>query len=87
VGGIDGNVSKLMADGKRPLSVGFWFALGHSTVVVLLVAGIAAGARLTTTLTNDDSRARQSLGVVSTLACGSFLYLIAALNLMALAWI
>ncbi|MGW1811401.1 HoxN/HupN/NixA family nickel/cobalt transporter [Streptomyces sp. NPDC002078] len=87
IAAIDNTTRKLMADGKRPISVGFWFALGHSTVVVLLAAGIAAGARLTTTLTNDNSSARQSLGVVSTLASGSFLYLIAALNLVALAGI
>jgi high-affinity nickel-transport protein len=87
IAAIDNTTRKLMADGKRPISVGFWFALGHSTVVVLLAAGIAAGERLTTTLTNDNSSARQSLGVVSTLASGSFLYLIAALNLVALAGI
>ncbi|MGW5433755.1 HoxN/HupN/NixA family nickel/cobalt transporter [Streptomyces sp. NPDC004059] len=87
IAAIDNTTRKLMADGKRPLSVGFWFALGHSTVVVLLAAGIAASARLTTTLTNDNSSARQSLGVVGTLASGSFLYLIAALNLVALAGI
>ncbi|MFE5033337.1 Nickel transporter NicT [Streptomyces sp. NPDC056683] len=84
IAAIDNTTRKLMADGKRPLSVGFWFALGHSTVVVLLATGIAAGARLTTTLTNDNSSARQSLGAVGTLASGSFLYLIAALNLIAL---
>ncbi|MGW5464041.1 HoxN/HupN/NixA family nickel/cobalt transporter [Streptomyces sp. NPDC003996] len=87
IAAIDNTTRKLMADGKRPISVGFWFALGHSTVVVLLAAGIAASARLTTTLTNDNSSARQSLGVVGTLASGSFLYLIAALNLVALAGI
>ncbi|MEV6297343.1 HoxN/HupN/NixA family nickel/cobalt transporter [Streptomyces sp. NPDC051896] len=87
IAAIDNTTRKLMADGKRPISVGFWFALGHSTVVVLLAAGIAASARLTTTLTNDNSSARQSLGVVGTLASGGFLYLIAALNLVALAGI
>jgi nickel/cobalt transporter (NiCoT) family protein len=87
IAAIDNTTRKLMADGKRPLSVGFWFALGHSTVVVLLAAGIAAGARLTTTLANDNSSTRQHLGVISTVASGSFLYLIAALNLAALAGI
>ncbi|GAA3767904.1 hypothetical protein GCM10022206_03180 [Streptomyces chiangmaiensis] len=87
IAAIDNTTRKLMADGKRPVSVGFWFALGHSTVVVLLAAGIAAGTRLTGTLTNDNSSARRHLGAVSTLASGSFLYLIAALNLLALAGI
>jgi high-affinity nickel-transport protein len=84
IAAIDNTTRKLMADGKRPISVGFWFALGHSTVIVLLAGGIAAGARLATHLTNGDSSARQDLGVVSTLASGGFLYLIAALNLVSL---
>ncbi|MEW2289439.1 HoxN/HupN/NixA family nickel/cobalt transporter [Streptomyces sp. NPDC047841] len=87
IAAIDNTTRKLMADGKRPLSVGFWFALGHSTVVVLLAVGIAAGARLTTTLASDDSSTRHHLGLISTVASGSFLYLIAALNLVALAGI
>ncbi|MFE3058786.1 HoxN/HupN/NixA family nickel/cobalt transporter [Nocardia sp. NPDC059239] len=87
IAAIDNTTRKLMADGKRPVSVGFWFALGHSTVVVLLAAGIAGGAKLTTSLTSDDSTARQDLRVVSTVVSGGFLYLIAALNLVALAGI
>ncbi|WP_042372869.1 HoxN/HupN/NixA family nickel/cobalt transporter [Streptacidiphilus neutrinimicus] len=84
IAAIDNTTRKLMADGKRPISVGFWFALGHSTIVILLAGGIAAGMRMATNLTNDNSSARQNLGTVSTLASGSFLYLIAALNLVAL---
>jgi len=84
IAAIDNTTRKLMADGKRPISVGFWFALGHSSIVIVLSAGIAAGVHEATTLTNDGSSARQDLGTVSTLASGSFLYLIAALNLVAL---
>ncbi|MGW4243504.1 HoxN/HupN/NixA family nickel/cobalt transporter [Nocardia sp. NPDC004722] len=87
IAAIDNTTRKLMADGKRPVSVGFWFALGHSTVVVLLAVGIAAGARFATTLADDDSATRKDLGLVATLSSGSFLYLIAALNLVALAGI
>ncbi len=87
IAAIDNTTRKLMADGKRPISVGFWFALGHSTIVVLLAGGIAAGARFATTLTNDNSSTRQTLGVVSTSVSGGFLYLIAALNLLSLAGI
>src|SRR5262249_40626351 len=36
IAAIDNTTRKLMAEGKRPLSVGFWFSLGHSTVVVIL---------------------------------------------------
>jgi len=84
IAAIDNTTRKLMADGKRPVSVGFWFALGHSTIVVALAAGIAAGARQATSLTDDKSGTRQSLGVVSTTASGTFLYLIGILNLVAL---
>ncbi|GGX42373.1 HoxN/HupN/NixA family nickel/cobalt transporter [Streptomyces noursei] len=87
IAAIDNTTRKLMADGKRPVSVGFWFALGHSSIVVLLAGGIAAGAHFATSLTNDNSSARQTLGVVSTSVSGGFLYLIAALNLFALAGI
>ncbi|GAA5190104.1 HoxN/HupN/NixA family nickel/cobalt transporter [Rugosimonospora acidiphila] len=84
IAAIDNTTRKLMADGRRTVSVGFWFALGHSTVVVLLATGIAAGARFVAGLTNDNSAARADLGVVSTSASGLFLYLIGILNLIAL---
>ena len=84
IAAIDNTTRKLMADGKRPISVGFWFALGHSSIVVLLAAGIAAGARFAGAVTNDSSSTHQALGVVSTSVSGGFLYLIAALNLVSL---
>ncbi|MEB8342368.1 Nickel transporter NicT [Streptomyces endophyticus] len=84
IAAIDNTTRKLMADGKRPLSVGFWFALGHSSVVVAMAALVAGGAALAGTLMNDGSRTHQVLGVVGTTVSGTFLYLIAALNLVAL---
>ncbi|MFD7917830.1 HoxN/HupN/NixA family nickel/cobalt transporter [Streptomyces sp. NPDC059740] len=87
IAAIDNTTRKLMADGKRPVSVGFWFALGHSSVVVAMAALIAGGARLAGTLLDDDSRTHQVLGTVGTTVSGTFLYLIAALNLVALAGI
>ena len=85
IAAIDNTTRKLMADGGRPVSVGFWFALGHSTIVMVLAAGIAAGARRATgALTDDGSSAHGALEVVSTSASGGFLYLIGILNLVAL---
>jgi high-affinity nickel-transport protein len=85
IAAIDNTTRKLMADGKRPVSAGFWFALGHSTIVIVLACAIAAGARqATSTLTDDNSATHQTLGVVSTGASGGFLYLIGILNLVAL---
>ncbi|MGZ4575158.1 MAG: Nickel transporter NicT [Mycobacteriaceae bacterium] len=84
IAAIDNTTRKLMADGQRPVSVGFWFALGHSTIVVLLAVGIAAGAKFVTNLTHDGSSARADLGIISTSASGLFLYLIGIVNLVAL---
>lgn len=84
IAAIDNTTRKLMADGKRPVSVGFWFALGHSSVVVVLAALVAGGTQLAGTLVNEDSGTHQTLGVIGTTISGSFLYLIAALNLVAL---
>ena len=84
IAAIDNTTRKLMADGQRPVSVGFWFALGHSTIVVAMAGLIAAGAKVASVLVNDDSDAHVTLGVIGTTVSGSFLYLIAALNLVAL---
>ena len=45
IGAIDNTTRKLMADGQRPLSVGFFFSLGHSTIVFLLAAVFGVGIR------------------------------------------
>ena len=46
IAAIDNVTRKLMQEGKRPITVGFFFALGHSTVVMLAAAGVAATATL-----------------------------------------
>jgi high-affinity nickel-transport protein len=84
IAAIDNTTRKLMADGKRPVSVGFWFALGHSSVVVLLALLIAGGTQLADRVTSEESRTHQVLGFMGTTIAGTFLYLIAALNLVAL---
>jgi high-affinity nickel-transport protein len=84
IAAIDNTTRKLMADGKRPVSVGFWFALGHSSVVVLLAGLVAGGTSLAGRVMDEDSGTHQVLGVLGTTVSGTFLYLIAALNLVAL---
>ncbi len=84
IAAIDNTTRKLMADGKRSVSAGFWFALGHSTVVVVLATLISMGSHLVSTLSSDDSGTHQTLGLVGTSVSGLFLYLIALLNLLAL---
>src|SRR5258707_5800436 len=44
IAAIDNVTRKLMQDGKRPVAVGFFFSLGHSTIVVLASAAVAATA-------------------------------------------
>ncbi|MEU5366285.1 HoxN/HupN/NixA family nickel/cobalt transporter [Streptomyces sp. NPDC005925] len=84
IAAIDNTTRKLMADGKRPVSVGFWFALGHSSVVVLLACLVAGGTNLAGRVMDEESDTHQVLGVLGTTVSGTFLYLIAALNLVAL---
>ncbi|MGD1051450.1 MAG: HoxN/HupN/NixA family nickel/cobalt transporter, partial [Solirubrobacteraceae bacterium] len=43
IAAIDNTTRKLMSEGKRPLSVGFWFSLGHSTIVFLLAFALSIG--------------------------------------------
>ena len=45
IGAIDNTTRKLMAEGQRPLSVGFWFSLGHSTIVFALGVLVVIGVR------------------------------------------
>jgi nickel/cobalt transporter (NiCoT) family protein len=84
IGAIDNTTRKLMADGQRPVAVGFWFALGHSSLVIVLAILIAAGARMAEMLLAGDSGAHQVLRVVGTGTSGLFLYVIGLLNLVAL---
>ncbi|GAB3682214.1 Nickel transporter NicT [Angustibacter aerolatus] len=84
IAAIDNTTRKLMADGQRPVTVGFWFALGHSTVVVVMALLVAAGTQVAGTLMREDSGAHQVLGVVATSTSGVFLYVIGIVNLVAL---
>ena len=84
IAAIDNTTRKLRGEGRRPKSVGFWFAMGHSTIVAGMAALVAAGAHIAGTLTSGSSTANQTLGIIGTGVGGSFLYLIAILNLVAL---
>ncbi|MEA2314539.1 MAG: nickel/cobalt transporter (NiCoT) family protein [Solirubrobacteraceae bacterium] len=85
ISAIDSTTRKLMAEGKRPLSVGFWFSLGHSTVVFVLTFALAIGIRaLASPVSSGRTSLQHVVGWVGTLVSGSFLYVIAALNLVIL---
>ncbi|WP_375483923.1 HoxN/HupN/NixA family nickel/cobalt transporter [uncultured Mycobacterium sp.] len=68
----------------KPTSVGFWFAMGHSTIVLVMAVLVVVGARAVGALVDDDSPVRHALGFAGTLASGLFLYLIAVINIVAL---
>lgn len=82
IAAIDNTTRTLMTGGNRPLSVGFWFSLGHSTIVFALCALIAAGARALAAQVGSESSVLTSvLGLVGTGVSGLFLYLIGFINL------
>lgn len=82
IAAIDGTTRKLMGEGLRPVTVGFWFSLGHSSIVLGLCLLLAAGARsLGNQLGDGASWWREVLGPVGATISGLFLYLLAFLNL------
>jgi high-affinity nickel-transport protein len=85
IAAIDNTTRKLMTEGQRPLSVGFWFSLGHSSVVFIMVALLALGIRaLAGAIEDDHSTLQQITGVWGTLVSGVFLVAIGLINLVAL---
>jgi high-affinity nickel-transport protein len=85
ISAIDNTTRKLMAEGKRPLSVGFWFSLGHSTIVFALAFLISVGVRsLDGPVKSDSSQLHQVTNYIGTGVSGGFLYIIAALNVVIL---
>jgi nickel/cobalt transporter (NiCoT) family protein len=85
ISAIDNTTRKLMHEGKRPLSVGFWFSLGHSTVVFMLALLISLGVRsLDGPVKNDKSELHTVTGWLGTCVSGCFLYVIAAMNVVIL---
>lgn len=81
---IDNTTRKLVGEGGRSLSTGFWFSLGHSTVVFGLAFLLAIGVRAVVGPVQDEnSPLLQTLGLVGSLVAGTFLILIGLSNLFA----
>ena len=81
IAAIDNVTRKLMQDGRRPIGVGLFFSLGHSTIVVALSVAIAGTA---SALQTRFDAFRFVGGVVGTLVSAFFLFAIAAMNLLVL---
>src|SRR4051794_2961605 len=82
IASIDNTTRNLVDEGKPAVSTGFWFSLGHSSVVffasLLLVAGVRSVAGV---VQDENSSVGQTLGLVGTLVAGTFLLLIGLMNL------
>ncbi|CDP83343.1 MULTISPECIES: HoxN/HupN/NixA family nickel/cobalt transporter [Mycolicibacterium] len=81
---IDNTTRKLVGEGTRSVSAGFWFSLGHSSVVFGLALLLALGVRaLVGPVQDADSTMLQTLGLVGSLVAGTFLILVGLTNLFA----
>ena len=82
---IDNTTRKLVGEGTRSLSAGFWFSLGHSSVVFGLAFLLAIGVRAIVGPVQDEgSPLLQTLGLVGSLVAGTFLILIGLIPLLSL---
>lgn len=81
IAAIDNVTRKLMQEGNRPISVGFWFSVGHSAVVVLVALAIAV---TTTELAGTVALWKDVGGIVSTSVSTLFLFAVAAMNIVIL---
>jgi len=79
IAAIDNTTRKLFQEGKRPFTVGMWFSLGHSTIVVALIVGLVVATRSVAA----SIPALQSAGaIIGTAVSGSFLWVIGFLNVI-----
>ena len=82
IASIDNTTRKLVDEGKPAVSTGFWFSLGHSSVVfgasLLLVGGVRS---IVGVVHDEDSSVAQTLGLIGTVVAGTFLLLIGLMNL------
>ena len=91
IAAVDNTTRKLLADraatgvGRRPLSVGFWFSLGHSTIVFGLAFLLSVGVKALAGQVEDDSSELHSItGIIGASVSGVFLLILGILNLVVL---
>jgi len=85
ISAIDNTTRKLLQEGRRPVSVGFFFSLGHSSVVLLIA--VALGLAIKTVVegvVGGGGQLRSVGGLIGTGVSGGFLVLIGVLNLLVL---
>ncbi len=84
IAAIDNTTRKLMVDGNKPKAAGFWFAMGHSTMVLLMAMLVICGTHAVSALLDEASPTRNALELTGTLASAGFLYLVAVSNFVPL---
>ncbi|HEY2041783.1 MAG TPA: HoxN/HupN/NixA family nickel/cobalt transporter [Jatrophihabitans sp.] len=85
ISAIDNTTRKLMNDGQRPLSVGFFFSLGHSSIVFALALLLSVGVKsVVGPVRNNGSSLHHYTGLIGTSVSGTFLYIIAGMNVVIL---
>lgn len=72
IAAIDNTTRKLMCDGNKPKAVGFYFAMGHSSMVLLTAVLVIGGAHAVSALLDEASPTRSALGLADTVASGGF---------------
>ncbi len=76
---IDNTTRKLLQEGERPLTVGTWFSLGHSTVVVALIVALVLATK---TVLSQIPLLQSSGAIIGTTVSGIFLFLIGLINVI-----
>jgi high-affinity nickel-transport protein len=96
IAAVDNTTRKLLADSaarrvpsersqRRPLSVGFWFSLGHSTIVFALALLLSVGVKtLAGQVEDDESGLHSATGIIGASVSGIFLWILAILNFVVL---
>ena len=85
ISAIDNTTRKLLQSGRKPVGVGFFFSLGHSTVVFLIAVALGLAVKwVVQGVVSDGGELRSLGGAVGTLVSGCFLVLIGVLNLVVL---
>src|SRR5437667_9415252 len=85
ISAIDNTTRKLLQSGKKPLGVGFFFSLGHSTVVLLIAVALGFATQfVVSNLISANGELKSVGGLIGTGVSGVFLLLIGILNLIIL---
>jgi high-affinity nickel-transport protein len=85
ISAIDNTTRKLLHDGRKPLGVGFFFSLGHSTVVFIIAAALGLTVKwIVDGVAGGGGQLRVVGGMLGTVVSGGFLVLIGVLNLVIL---